>query len=1387
MIPEKSSTDLRIPVLVNRQRVIATAEDKYNITGVQWTRPKEIPQGFVERRNKKGEFLDYKLIEPITIHDVDGRAKHTIKTSHYEPDKRTLKPTPKASIGEYSKDLAGAYHGKLSRNWKQEQLTLSEIIRELNAGYSIAPGLYNNPPDKSFRSSEYIVNCQLILFDGDEWTPEHPAPPNLDELIIRYPDIPQDFYWVGESINSRTYLKPELRTRLMYVLPEPIHKGDFDLWETCIDWIAKKYPFIAREVGIDKVRLSFGNARPECENRVLGGVVSRETFTEWEQTARDKQAKAKAEQEEQENRQAEREARREKNTAITTELKRRGHAITENKDPLREFCEVNHETLLTRYGLASRVSGNVWHWYESSQERSFLIVPGIHVEWAFRIVSGTMQKSHPDPDKKSHVEPHRFILYHLHRLDMTKDSDKHALRCILANEGYGTHPDDYKKAKQVERALAVREGLVSPETYTQPEKRFTVNPDHEHDVSDIDTERFLNSKVVAEWMAQTDGKRGKNLLVLGSAPGTGKTTISVFQSEGLLYIAKTTEEADGIFRELDRHEEDVIRHKPRMFNRGHKDVDGNNDWGTLPLGLDDHQRTCVQPERVNLHAECLGTTHYICNPQICSAYDDCTENGYLSQSDKERNASKVIYAWNEGVAVDANHTDRVKHICRSTDIFVVDEVNPLALTQQRTIDREMLFELLERFRHFHKDTAPIYRTLKALGDLISTADSVESFIVGVKDWIGGLEDIKALDAKIERFPVGVILQETTSNATHNQPFEAVVMYRDKEVSVPVVDFETAEDTPAFYIDPETPIETGEYSIYFLTFDFLLKMGISTLDDPPRKYRNLLGDLKTFFDENEDIETAPFTFDPKGQRFEYSLKPTLNHRRTIFNTASDPDNLIGEAYRDTAVNITRHTGTPPAWKTDLVFQISSGNYLPRHSLVKYGADEKLYLEIRAQELIDTYILPSIKSGLKVLVIAPKAFQKVESVKEWAVTDINDVSEGYNALLINHHHAEGRNDYQDFDIVFTFHYEPNHHEVQAAAKRIFRNPETPLDFTREKKTVTSGGVTFEKQSYTDERVQAVYNRECRGRLMQCDMRLRPNIHADKIIVNFTAEPIDRPVTPVPFSLADKADFTGDWADFKKKLQAKSCATVQERIDAGDSKSKAYRDTKAKREESKAERDAEIIRMHRDGVSQREIERRLKDGGIYKHVSRKVIAGVIKVVHNSQPVISTSYSAAGIMHHPSPSSEPCLESESEQSAVNVNDNGAHPAKEPPRSEWHDDDYYSEEAIRERLKRQKNSEISNPTTLESDLQVCEKLPAEPEPDREPDHETETPKLNGESIDTPLNLHTTGNGTHAVDATEQKNEVNRLYSIGASKAEIHRQTGVDFETIDAWLAENLF
>ena len=714
------------------------------------------------------------------------------------------------------------------------------------------------------------------------------------------------------------------------------------------------------------------------------------------------------------------------------------------------------------------------------------------------------------------------------------------------------------------------------------EPRYRLNAEHVHETSDLETERAANKSVLKQWLEDTKKKRGKHLLILGSAAGTGKTTVTITTADAFTYIAKTTEEANSVHAILDAREEDCHRHRSRLYNRDHP------EWETLPLGLGENERPCIKPELCNLHAERLGTPNAICSR--CPALLICQESAYKYQHTLEQNTSKVIYAETESYTCDEIYKARVKRIIRKGDILIVDEVNPLALTQHRVIHREMLYDLVERFKM--PGTSEAYETLKALLDLTSTAETPETFIAGLRTWLEGIADVEALDEKMERYPVGVVFSKAGTAAAHNEPFEAKLCYQDIEVTVPVVSRETADDTPCYFIEDTTQIELEKWHVRFMPYSFLVKVGLATLANPPPRYQHTLRSLQTFVAENPTDATAPFTFDAKAQRFEYHLKPTLNHRRVIFNTASDPDNLIGEAYRDMNVQITRHTGETPAWKKGFYFQISTGNYLPRHSLV-CREGKKLTLKPRAKERIDQFIVPSIEAGLKVLIVAPKAFQEIPYIQ------------ALECEVINHHHAEGRNDFQDFDIAFIFHYEPNHNTVPIDAKHIFQNADPPLDFTRAMQDITVNGVTFKKQAYVDERVQAVYNRECRQRLMQSGMRLRPNINPGKIIVYLTAEPIDIPVTPVPFRPTDAQHFTGDWAAFQEKLQAIAQAEADGDVKGvaetqGVSERTARRKTAETRKQNKAERDSEIRRRFARGESKKQIATEMKIGqGTVKRV--------------------------------------------------------------------------------------------------------------------------------------------------------------------------------------------
>ena len=675
----------KYPGLVNLNRVITTLEDKANITGYRWIRPQKIAQSFVEKRSKEGDFLYYSLVEPVTIRDVDSRQKVTIQTSFFKEDKATLHK--QSTFGVWCDGLADKYHGRESRNWKQKYLTLSKIIDILNGGYAFAPGLFNPPDGESYRSGDYCEERQIILFDGDEWTDKHPAPSDLNNLLALYPDLATDFYWLGESISSHSSLKPDLRTRLMLVLPKPIYKGETDLWETVVDAIVSKYPFIARGVGIDKVRLSFGNARPESENRVLGGLVSLDTFSEWQQIASEKQAKAEALRIENERTEKEHQERRDKTNAVKTELKRRGHSMVENVDPIWAFCEVDPMSILTELELATRLSGNTWNWHDSSSGRSFELSDGV-----IKPFSNTMQSASPETDGTKPVNAHRYILYYRHKLDITQDSDRRELQCILADRGYGTHPDAYKKAKREEKVAAVREGLISP-----LELRRAAKPLPKERPGRVLQTLKENTTVIAEAFKQV-----VRIVGLRAGTGEGKTEQAVlFAVNGgaVTMSLNTIPLAEQVYSRFDKAETHAFLWRSRWSGYGDK---SQVSLISLRQRIRDFQRgdvLCINPHLCKASQD-RGVPASVAVCSQCEVQSECRQSGYLSQIPIAQNAHVLCIAQPK-LFIDPLYRGFFRKLSRgqpSDRVCVIDEAKAHELFIDCSLSKAVLQEWIKGWK-----------------------------------------------------------------------------------------------------------------------------------------------------------------------------------------------------------------------------------------------------------------------------------------------------------------------------------------------------------------------------------------------------------------------------------------------------------------------------------------------------------------------------------------------------------------------------------------------------------------------------------------------------------------------------------------------------------------
>ena len=1204
--------DFRIPVLVNRKRVIATTEDKANVTGYEWNHPETIAPGFVEKRNAKGDFLYYARTEPVTIQDVDGKAKQTIKTSFFEADQQTLKDTPKPAFGVWVDGLAGAYHGKLSRHWTQDHQTLQAIIDNLNSGYAIAPGLFNPPQNESIRSGDFCEHRQIILPDADEWTEEHPAPRNLDDFLTRYPTLQNDFYWVGESISSRSSLKPEFRARLMLVLPEPIGKGDGELWLAAIDAIVTKYPFVARGVGIDKVRLSFGNARSECENRILGGYLSPENFTQWKQIASESQAKAESKRIQAERQKTEREAHRTQTNTLKTKLEKRGYAITDNQDPIRVFCEVNAETLLIDTGLATRLSGTSWNWSESSQGRSFELENGI-----IKPFSNSMQTVSPETDGTKPVNAHRFILYYLHNLDMTKDSDKHELRCILADLNYGTHPEAYQKQQKRLYEIAKNEGLdiPNPPRTRQAPIRLSHQPDYQPESETLETLRKALPVGLLNWQERTADTDRQHMLILADGAGTGKSTAAIINLNQYADISPTLELADEKYGKALFEGVHAMRHRSRNHNR---DAAETYTPETVPIGLDAEAGDvpCAFPDICNgLAAKGYSASRLFCPG--CPRYDECRADGYLSQWNLMPKHDAIFFSYEDDFFSDPQYESFIKTITKGKDaVLVLDEADPASLPPKREYTTEYLKQLCVSYGSLD---AGVF--LGMLIEKTSKATTPLDWTIAVTELLAKFQDddLDAIDTDLEAIPVktrfekaqpavcdlaGVPLYKTIAHITYGgqERICAVLSRRKGEKQLPIATFEMLTNDDANWVSdaiiPNSGWQAGQEYESLLTVNTFCHLGFGSLDTPeavenlPARLSNFTKDLRAFISSvNSETPACHEEKDGKAHSgWVYYLRPSMNARRGVLISAGGIEDIIKEQYAHTEIEIEVMHGKPAAWKPgNVLWQVSTGRYTPAQKWIERDDDYTAIGLRDAGKAIMQLIATEAETGKQTLIVGAKDFTSDGTLTH--VPEIAHLLEMPNVFSINHHHAEGVNQYDFCEIAFVFLYQPPPDEMERITSRIYRD--NTLCFDREKMTIQKSGVEFEDVlRYTDARVQACFDKECEKRLMQAITRLRQMIHENKRVYLLTSEPVSSlPVTPRLCTLDDlKAcqDQHGTLDSLEAYIEEKENMSIDETAALdGVSDRTAYRRTETKRKGDKAELKSAAYRLyHEQKKTHREI---------------------------------------------------------------------------------------------------------------------------------------------------------------------------------------------------------
>lgn len=709
---------------------------------------------------------------------------------------------------------------------------------------------------------------------------------------------------------------------------------------------------------------------------------------------------------------------------------------------------------------------------------------------------------------------------------------------------------------------------------TAPDRLHIANH-HRPTAAYHDTQSDMTQQLL-DWEKQTRNTKTQHLLNIITPAQTGKTTVTITTAEKLAYITQTQKKAEEAYQEAIRIGKNAYLHKSRLYNRD------NPHWHNLPLGTDENSRPCIHPETCNhIAAAGFSPTKEFCRIK-CEVYELCKSKlgGYLSQIITEKHIEHVYFWQNEAFFADEIYRSRVQAVMGDRDaLLAIDEPNPADLTQMRIIDTEALRQTFNNIK-YTQEIENMAKVLKSILEGLSTAATPEEIRDTLADATNTLSknDIKQYDEKLSGIPVSFVWYRDSTARLY-----ADVIYNNQTRRCFVVsdDDETVGTIPKSILTEGVTLDKLETR--FIGLALFERLGFIDLkqeaETAPRVWRKLTADIKRFVDSKSH---ACHRIDKTSIVF--YLPPSLNARRGITMNASDTDNLIGEVYQDTGINVETITGNPPPWKSGCkLFQISTGRY-PPNSLFIFEGKGRNKKCVGIKKTMNDFLNIILKTAEKynTLVIAPKRLQDTEI--EPLITQLNAHR---NITLDTHRGAQGKNEYQDREVAFVFCFEPQPDIVETETRQIYRNI-TDLAFERELADIVVDGVKLKDvMRYKDERVQKVYNLLCERMHMQAIYRLRQALNENKIAILLSAEPVSQmPVTPVPFRKEQLQAFMDkpNWqlSELQQYLEDETKKTPDEIAETeGVSIRTAYYKSEITRKQTKAEKKARAKKLHAQGV--------------------------------------------------------------------------------------------------------------------------------------------------------------------------------------------------------------
>ena len=420
------------------------------------------------------------------------------------------------------------------------------------------------------------------------------------ELFERYPLLPRICRFILPTATSLFEGRP-YNARGVVLFPEPI--TDQRVYRAFGDILCGELDCIPPNVTKNPVAVGFGNTHnaPDAfrsdtvETGWIADGLEQATANVLTETQKRTRAKKKK---------AEKDAHYSQQRTSTGGKK--GASTGENISAFIDECDPV-EKMIEEGWLTPR-RGNEYHWHESGTGRGCTIQGH-----GIRIYSASMAAASPAADGKP-VDVHRFYLYYLSGLDMTKDSDKPKCREYLFALGYGTDPKEFAekqhkkgRRKQVKLFKSEFEGLLETlerareflkEVFEKGVRFFAVRTDTGTGKTEKSMTYALTKDVVLPTQSHTLSSE-----VVGRATKKG---IYAWDYRGIGYHPP---EAEAV-----------------VIDGRTYDAEG--------------YMSCIQSERFEaLRKNGFNPYKWICDG--CPAYLECKAEGYLSQPTRARQAQLV--------------------------------------------------------------------------------------------------------------------------------------------------------------------------------------------------------------------------------------------------------------------------------------------------------------------------------------------------------------------------------------------------------------------------------------------------------------------------------------------------------------------------------------------------------------------------------------------------------------------------------------------------------------------------------------------------------------------------------------------------------------------------